>query len=133
VTTVDGPGVAHGQRAQDVVGFVALHACRRDPERVEDLEQHGDLWRERRWLVLGPALDVRCSLYDGTAATRNAGRQSRSRQATSRAGLVSRTTRAMRSSVPRTAFTGDPSGAVTDSGTPWNARYQSEGASRSVS
>ena len=65
---------------------------------------------------------TRCALYDGTAATRNAGRQSRSRQATSRSGRRLRTRNAIMSMKPRTELTGVPSGAVTDSGTPWKAR-----------
>ena len=52
------------------------------------------------------------------ALTRKAGRQSASRQATSRPGRWSRTSRAMASSSPRIAFTGVPSGAVTVSGIP---------------
>ena len=61
---------------------------------------------------------TRCALYDGSASTRNAGRQSRSRQATSRVGRCSVTSRATMSVNPRTAFTGVPSGAVIVSGTP---------------
>ena len=72
--------------------------------------------------VSPPAGLTRCALYDGTASTRKRGRQSRSRQATSRSGRRSRTRKATLSRKPRIAFTGVPSGAVTDSGTPWNAR-----------
>ncbi len=61
---------------------------------------------------------TRCALYEGSAATRNAGRQSRSRQATSRVGRRSVTSRATMSVNPRIAFTGVPSGAVIVSGTP---------------
>ena len=61
---------------------------------------------------------TRCALYDGSASTRNAGRQSRSRHATSRVGRRSMSSRATMSQNPRTAFTGVPSGAVIDSGTP---------------
>ena len=65
-----------------------------------------------------PSGSARCALYDGMAATRNSGRQSASRQATSRAGRTSLTSRVIVSSRPRTAFTGVPSGAVTVSGIP---------------
>ena len=61
---------------------------------------------------------ARCALYDGITATRKAGRQSASMQATSRAGCRARTSRAIMSSSPRTALTGVPSGAVIVSGTP---------------
>ncbi len=63
-------------------------------------------------------LATRCALYDGSASTRNAGRQSASIAATSRRGPRSATSRAMKSSRPRTALTGVPSGAVMVSGTP---------------
>jgi enoyl-CoA hydratase/carnithine racemase len=67
------------------------------------------------------------------AATRQAGRQSASIAATSRVGDVVEINRAMASMSPRTAFTGVPSGAVTDSGTPKNDRKYSEGVSRASS
>ena len=69
-----------------------------------------------------PSSARRCSLYDGIAATRKAGRQSASRQAMSRLGGLAVTRRPMVSSRPRTAFTGVPSGARTVAGTPKNAR-----------
>ena len=52
------------------------------------------------------------------AAVRKAGRQDASMQATRRPGFLARTRRVIMSSSPRTAFTGIPFGAVTDSGTP---------------
>jgi len=61
---------------------------------------------------------TRCALYVGSASTRKAGRQSRSRQATSLPGRRSVISRATMSVNPRTALTGVPSGAVIDSGTP---------------
>ena len=61
---------------------------------------------------------ARCALYDGIAATRNAGRQDASMHATRRTGCRARTRRVIMSSSPRTAFTGVPSAAVTVSGTP---------------
>ena len=57
-------------------------------------------------------------LVDGSAATRNAGRQDASMQAISRVGCRARTSLAIMSSRPLTAFTGVPSGAVMVSGTP---------------
>ena len=74
----------------------------------------------------------RCALYEGSAATRNAGRQSSSQHATSRVGRPPRR-RAWRScrGSPRTALTGVPSGAFTDSGTPKNARKYSDAESSS--
>ena len=74
---------------------------------------------------------TRCALYVGIAATRNSGRQSSSQQQTSRVGRWSVTSRAMKSSNPRTALTGVPSGAVTDSGIPKNARKYSDAVSSS--
>ena len=65
-----------------------------------------------------PSGSARCALYDGMALTRKAGRQSASRQATSRSGDRSLTSLAMASSSPRIALTGVPSGAVTVSGIP---------------
>ena len=65
---------------------------------------------------------TRWVLYDGISCTRQAGRQSRSRQATTRVGLASAITRLMMSSEPRTALTGRPFGAVIDDGTAKNAR-----------
>ena len=67
--------------------------------------------------VSGPPA-TRCALYVGSAFTRNAGRQSRSRHATSRPGRRSVSSRETMSQNPRTALTGVPSGAVIDSGTP---------------
>ena len=64
----------------------------------------------------------RCALYDGIASTRKAGRQSSSQQATSSVGRYAVTRVAIMSRNPRTALTGVPSGAVTDSGTPKYAR-----------
>lgn len=61
---------------------------------------------------------TRWALYEGISSTRQAGRQSASMQATRVSGRWSATSRAMKSSSPRTAFTGVPSGARTDSGTP---------------
>src|SRR5580704_4156790 len=80
-----------------------------------------------------PSADNRCALYEGTAATRKAGRQSASQHATSRAGCRARTSRVIMSSSPRTALTGVPSGARTVSGTPKNARKYSEAESSSIS
>ncbi len=65
-----------------------------------------------------PSARARWALYDGTAATRKAGRQSASMQAIRAAGERPRTSRAIMSSRPRTALTGVPSGAVSVSGTP---------------
>src|SRR3954454_18914943 len=73
----------------------------------------------------------RCALYDGSAATRNAGRQSSSQHATSRRGRRCVTSVATMSRNPRTALTGVPSGAFTDSGTPKNARKYREAESSS--
>ena len=84
-------------------------------------------------VVPGTSRATRCALYDGIAATRNAGRQSSSQQATSRVGRWSTTSRAIMSSSPRTALTGVPSGARTESGTPKNARKYSEALSSSSS
>lgn len=61
---------------------------------------------------------TRCALYDGIRSTRHCGRQSASMQATRSSGRWSLTRRSMNSSSPRTAFTGVPSGAFTDSGMP---------------
>src|SRR6516162_7634115 len=80
-----------------------------------------------------PSAASRCALYDGSAATRKAGRQSASQHATSRAGCRARTSRVIMSSSPRTALTGVPSGARTVSGTPKNARKYSEAVSSSMS
>src|SRR5688500_7050400 len=63
------------------------------------------------------------------ASTRNAGRQSSSQHATSRLGRRVATRRAVMSSRPRTALTGVPSGARTESGTPKKARKYSEAVS----
>src|SRR5580700_1842184 len=75
----------------------------------------------------------RCALYEETAATRKAGRQSASQHATSRVGCRARTSRVIMSSSPRTALTGVPSGARTVSGTPKNARKYNEALSSSIS
>src|SRR5580704_13889467 len=80
-----------------------------------------------------PSADNRCALYEGTAATRKAGRQSASQHATSRVGCRARTSRVIMSSSPRTALTGVPSGARTVSGTPKNARKYSEAESSNIS
>src|SRR5580704_2884059 len=80
-----------------------------------------------------PSAARRCALYDGTAWTRKAGRQSASQHATSRAGCRARTSRVIMSSSPRTALTGVPSGAWTVSGTPKNARKYSEAVSSNMS
>jgi hypothetical protein len=56
------------------------------------------------------------------AATRNAGRQSSSQQATSPPGRRSMISRAVMSSSPRTALTGTPSGDRIESGIPKKAR-----------
>lgn len=61
---------------------------------------------------------TRCALYEGIRSTRHCGRQSASMQATRSSGRWSLTSRSMKSSSPRTAFTGVPSGAFTESGTP---------------
>ena len=61
---------------------------------------------------------TRCALYEGIAATRNAGRQEASMHAISRVGCRARTSRAIMSRKPLTALTGVPSGAVIVSGTP---------------
>src|SRR5690349_22330007 len=53
--------------------------------------------------------------------------------ATTECGARSRTRRAIMSMSPRTALTGVPSDAVTDSGTPKNARKYSDGVSSSMS
>lgn len=66
----------------------------------------------------GASSATRCALYEGIRSTRHWGRQSKSIQATRSSGWWSWTSRAMKSSRPRTAFTGVPSGALTDSGTP---------------
>ncbi len=76
---------------------------------------------------------TRWALYDSSSATRNRGRQSASKQATSRVGRISAIWRAKVSSRPRTAFTGVPSGERTDRGTPWKARKYSDGVSSSIS
>ena len=65
-----------------------------------------------------PSARARWALYDGSAATRKAGRQSASMQAIRPAGERPRTSREIMSSSPRTALTGVPSGAVSVSGTP---------------
>ena len=54
---VDRAGLAGAERAEDVVGLVALRADDGDAEGVEHLEQHGDLRRERLGLGLGAALE----------------------------------------------------------------------------
>src|SRR5258706_8643147 len=54
-------------------------------------------------------------------------------QHTRRSGRRSVTSRAIMSISPRTALTGVPSGAFTDSGTPKKARKYSEGVSSSIS
>jgi len=59
---------------------------------------------------------TRCALYDGSRLTRNSGRQSASKHAISRSGRWCVRRCEMKSRVPRTAFTGRPSGAVIDSG-----------------
>src|SRR5690606_18293006 len=56
-----------------------------------------------------------------------------SMHATSSSGECAFTSVAVMSSSPRTAFTGMPSGAVIDSGTPKKARKYSDGVSRSIS
>ena len=61
---------------------------------------------------------TRCDLYDGIRSTRHWGRQSLSQQHTRCVGRYSPTSREMKSSSPRTAFTGVPSGALNESGTP---------------
>ena len=65
-----------------------------------------------------PSGATRCALYDGSASTRNAGRQSSSQQATSRSGPCVVSSRAVMSRKPRTALIGRPSGVVTLVGTP---------------
>lgn len=65
---------------------------------------------------------TRCALYEGISSTRQWGRQSASMQATRSSGRWSWTSRPMKSSSPRTALTGVPSGAFTESGTPKYAR-----------
>ena len=72
---------------------------------------------------------TRCALYDGIASTRNCGRQSSSQHMTSRRRPVPVTSVAIMSSSPRTAFTGVPSGAFTESGTPKYARKYSDAVS----
>ena len=75
---------------------------------------------------------TRCALYDSSSSTRHAGRQSSSQQQTMRSGSRSVTSRVMKSSSPRTALTGVPSGAVIESGTPKKARKYSEAVSSSI-
>ncbi|CAB4956327.1 unannotated protein [freshwater metagenome] len=67
----------------------------------------------------GSSTATLCALYDGIASTRKLGRQSSSQHATRCVGEWSVTSRRMKSRNPRTAFTGVPSGATVDSGTPW--------------
>ena len=52
---------------------------------------------------------TRCALYDGSSSVRQAGRQSLSQQQARCVGRYWSTIRAMKSSSPRTAFTGVPS------------------------
>lgn len=70
----------------------------------------------------GVSSATRWALYEGIRSTRHCGRQSASIQATRSSGWWSWTSRAMKSSRPRTALTGVPSGALTESGTPKYAR-----------
>ena len=76
---------------------------------------------------------TRCALYDGIRSTRHCGRQSLSQQQTRWVGWYSSTSRLMKSSSPRTALTGVPSGGQHLSGTPKKARKYSEAVSRSIS
>src|SRR4051812_18944654 len=70
-----------------------------------------------------PAGVSRCALYDGSSATRQAGRQLSSRQHTMRSGPRPRMRVERKSRKPRTALTGVPSGAfAAASGTPKKAR-----------
>ena len=71
-------------------------------------------------------------MYDGSAATRKAGRQSSSQQATSRVGEWAVSSRAVMSRKPRTALIGRPSGDVMDVGTPKKARKYRDAASSSI-
>ena len=70
-----------------------------------------------------PSAATRCALYEGSSATRHAGRQSSSSAQIIRSGRRVRTSCASMSRKPRTAFTGVPSGALAaDSGIPKYAR-----------
>ena len=80
-------------------------------------------------VVPGTSTATRCALYDGIASTRNCGRQSSSQHMTSRVGRWAVTRVAIMSSSPRTALTGVPSGAFTESGTPKYARKYSDAVS----
>src|SRR3954462_1296288 len=82
--------------------------------------------------VPSAGLATRCALYEGSAATRNAGRQSSSQHATSRRGCRCVTSVATMSRNPRTALIGLPSGAFTDSGTPKKARKYRDAESSSM-
>ena len=121
------PGVGR-QRADHVVRLVVVGPDDRDAERLQRRDDDRDLLLERvRDLldvrrVAGPGTTTRCALYDGSRSTRHCGRQSLSQQQTRWVGSYSSTSRLMKSSSPRTALTGVPSGAWTESGTPKNAR-----------
>jgi hypothetical protein len=110
-----------------------LRAGNGDPHRVQDLEQDGHLRRQGRRLGLGAVLRQPVRLvrrHSGDPEGRppvqvEAGDQP------GRPGVPHDPCHQVEG--PPHRVDGEPSGAVIVSGTPWNARYHSEGASRSVS
>ena len=86
---VDRTRVAGRQRADDVVGLVAVDAEAGDAQRLEDvLDDRRPAGTARRAPPPRRPVATRCALYDGIASTRKAGRQSSSMAATSRRRLA---------------------------------------------
>ena len=119
VTTSTGPSAVRGERADHVVGLVLGRADDGMPSSVERLGDHGICRSSGSGVSSTSRLAGRAPRRPGapctTAAGRpaSAGRQSSSQQRDDRAGLRrSSTSRAMKSSSPRTALTGVPSGAL---------------------
>ena len=85
----------------------------------EDLLDHADLRGQGRRRLLAAVRPGSVHLVQQhVEPPPERGRQSASMQAIKAAGERPRTSRAIMSSSPRTALTGDPSGAVSVSGTP---------------
>ena len=107
-----GPGSRVASVPMHVVGLVAGHADRGDAERVEDVQDHRHLGRQRVGHLLDPRPAARragASCTTAISSTRQAGRQSSSRAQTSRPGRRVRISVAIMSRKPRTALTGVPS------------------------
>ena len=111
-----------GQRAQDVVGFVARCSSGCDPVGVENLQDHFHLGTQ----VVGDFFDVKFVDFSGDTVglvrrdQRYPPRRTPVQVQTHHqpSGTPRVTNVAMLSMNPRTALTGRPSGAVIEVGTP---------------